>query len=95
MIFCWECVVNSEYFFTALSYTGAPCLGFPNFRTRDSPILVPNCDFEEFRAENQANPGFKISCFETRVLAFCREFPDISGERNEIRVNIIIRVIMY
>ena len=36
------------------TYTGAPCPGFPNLRTRDSPILVPNYVFEEFRAENQA-----------------------------------------
>ena len=36
------------------TYTGAPCPGFPNLRIRDSPILVPNYDFEEFHAENQA-----------------------------------------
>ena len=76
--------------------TPAPCPGFPNLRTRDSPILVPNYDFEEFRAENQAKTRVQNLVFWNTSFGFLYGIPRyFRGNAMKFALISLSSVIMY
>ena len=79
-----------------LPNTGAPCPELPNLRTRDSPILVPNYDFEEFRTENQAKTRIQNLVFWNTSFGFLYGIPRyFRGNAMKFALISLSSVIMY